>query len=421
MTLGEVLSTPLGYMLRILAIVFFYCQYYECVVAINQKVDRRFVVVSTALLLFSFVFFVGMIENLASIGENKGERLPIVLILLEIPWIYFAAYEGFQFVFFVFSIFWIKRYTDTRLANHSIKQAIDMLPLGVYVGNAEKTYLINLTMQDNVKIWKVLFTNAEDFWNCVVAESKESGESRIVDVENKTLLFSKSTFEIEGKEYTKITSQDVTERAKKTKELFAVNNRLKGVLERVKNIKNESEELAKAKEFLSTKTRVHDEMGHILLLGKYYFDSINVNEEELLENLKKSNSILLNDKDAEYEEDEYAEAVRLSNVIGIEVESEGDIPKDKEIRHVLAISVKECAANAVKHAEAKTLFVRSRVEDERTVVEISNDGAAPLSVVPTGGLKSLISTIEEIGECSIESRPAFKLTIFIKNDRVIDE
>ena len=105
----------------------------------------------------------------------------------------------------------------------------------------------------------------------------------------------------------------------------------------------------------------------------------------------------------------------MAGSIGVRVEWKGAPPEGGKQRTLLAAAIRECAANAVKHAEGDALRVEIRENGEGISVTITNNGKPPKApVTESGGLLSLRRTVEAAGgEMTVQSLPAFSLTIKI--------
>ncbi len=88
-------------------------------------------------------------------------------------------------------------------------------------------------------------------------------------------------------------------------------------------------------------------------------------------------------------------------------------PAEESTRLILAAAVRECAANAVKHAEGDCLEVESRRTGAGFRFTLQSNGKPPAEPVrETGGLKSLRTLAErQGGRMRVDSAPVFCLTI----------
>ena len=306
-------------------------------------------------------------------------------------------------------------YAKTYLWTDSVKQAIDALPVGICVGKDRRMYLVNVRMNEFcVASFGRVFDTVDGLWAQVEEVGEQEGERLLVHNERKAFLFGKSTVQIAGTDYLQILAYDVTEQYRITTELRAKHDKLKEVQFKALELRYQTEALAKSKELLEARVRVHDEIGHILLLGKYYFEHEDQDAEALLTAIKTSSELLMGvEHEVENEEDAVALAVEWAKAIGLSVKLTGEAPRGDTARKVVAQAIKECATNAVKHADANVIEVDIAQEEGQTSVRITNNGRPPEGeIVLSGGLRSLLKAVEEAGgQMRVESTPNFCLNV----------
>ena len=89
------------------------------------------------------------------------------------------------------------------------------------------------------------------------------------------------------------------------------------------------------------------------------------------------------------------------------------MPEDREASYILTAALRECATNAVRHAEASGLYADLSRKDSMVTIVITNDGKVPEnSILEGGGLSSLRRRVERAGgTMRIQSMPVFSLTV----------
>lgn len=349
-------------------------------------------------------------------------RLVIAMVsvtkwVLDCPVWALGLMEGLSFAAIVLTSIDSAHYAKTYLWHESVKQAIDALPVGICVGKGNKIYLVNVRMNEFcVAAFGGAPDTADGLWAKVEEVGEQEGERRLVHGGGKTLMFGNSTVEIGGTAYRQVVASDVTEQYRITRELQTKHDKLKEVQLKALEVRYQTEELAKNKELLEARVRVHDEIGHILLLGKYYFEHDDQDAGALIGAIKTSSNLLMGVENAmEGQVDPYQEAVKWAEAIGLGVELVGDVPQESVPRKVVAQAIRECATNAVKHADATEMKVEIEVDAEQTAVRITNNGKPPKGdIVLSGGLRSLQKAVEEVdGQMKPESAPCFILTIIL--------
>ena len=170
-----------------------------------------------------------------------------------------------------------------------------------------------------------------------------------------------------------------------------------------------------AQEEADARAALHNQLGQVLLMGRYYIEHKDSTDPEMVYlATRQMNQFLLGESGTPYrgEEEELALAVNMAGSIGVKVVIEGEAPKNSNIRKILAGAVTECAANTVKHAEGDTVNIDIS-KDSKTVIVITNNGKPPKgAVTESGGLLSLRKSVEEVGgSMRIECDGAFRLIL----------
>lgn len=409
---NDILSTPGGYLLRTLGIVLLMAALALFMVALTQK-RKWWVTTLYALHLVWCMFFAYCTLDLHYYASSASDA--ITHWLLTMPWAGVTALTVAGVVVVAACVVDSVYYQRNRLWTDSIKQAIDALPVALCVGTDKHSSLINLTMQQYLQsIFGYMPGTAEEIWQKVAEIGEPSGASYIVRQGEQYLLFAAQDITYDKNSYRQISAQDVTNQYRITAELQANNAKLRAVQLHMREVGYQAKSVAMAKEVLAARVKVHDEMGHMLLLGKYYFEHVDQDEGALLKALQQGNDMLLKEAEAAPRKvDAVQTAIEWANAIGIKVQIEGDVPPVLHTNNVLTQAIRECATNAIKHAEAQVLTVKIQTNGNNAVLVFENDGEAPGGdVTETGGLVSLRHAVESAGGVMmVQSAPNFALTI----------
>lgn len=411
-TIGVLIHTPWGAVVRIASLLTVVAALFVLTMAVRQR-RKAYVVALSALHFVWDAYLFGCLLH-ASVGGTVA----VVDWIRTCPWGAVVALLAIDTALIGVAVAESVRYAKTHLWSESVKSAIDALPVAVCVGTDKTTYLVNVRMNEFcVHAFGKAAASAKELWANVCEKGEAHGDSVLVHGEGVALSFAKSNVLLDQREYTQITAYDVTEQYRITKELQDKHDKLEEVRLRQLEVRHQTEELARSKELLNARVTVHDEIGHILLLGKYYFEHVDQNDEALLTAIRRSNELLLSSNvGAEDVPDEYRETVQWVESIGIGIKLTGDVPHQIEIRRVLAQAIKECATNAVKHADARSIEVKIDETDEEVAATITNDGKPPKGeIVPSGGLLSLKRTVEEAGgTMTVESSPIVAIRMILR-------
>ena len=218
-----------------------------------------------------------------------------------------------------------------------------------------------------------------------------------------------------GAQYTQITAADVTELIQEQDQLKADNAKLEEANERFRLLFEQMPEIIRKEETLAMKLRVHDDIGHSILaarralLRQASLEEIRASAalwEQSIAVLYRSNQMTV-----QLEPMEAAE--KRAEEMGVRVLLQGSQPQALEIRTLIALAIRECAANCARHAGGTELYVRVRSESRRTEVILTNNGVAPKGeITEGGGLSMLRHRVEEVGgSIEIQSIPRFKLML----------
>ena len=346
---------------------------------------------------------------------------PFLIMLLPF-WKY--ANETLSVVFIVIGVVYLFAKSLISLLNsltklksninyYSLKQALDGLKTAlmfesefnvVYENLAMKTLLEKLNIKQNqssFEIWKSL-------------KSREN--SKIIDEQNILVFLDKKvySFSIIKQSKTQIYAFDITKEYLTTTEIENKQNELKTkqteILQMIENL----DEIERQREVLLLKSKLHDIIGQRLFILHQILDEI----DEKTFDLNSVKSLLKTMLD-EIDNEDMSEAQNLQNsivtafeMIGFNIEISGEIPKETQKAKALVKIIRECATNAIRHANATKLFVN--ISDNK--IEISDNGKFDNNLIIEGtGIKGMRLNAETLGgELNILTQNGFKVLIYKK-------
>ncbi len=239
----------------------------------------------------------------------------------------------------------------------------------------------------------------------------------ILQKDEKVLFFRHYLHQIEKKTIHEIDESDITKTYELTKELEKKTKELQRLQKRLLSYEKNAKELITEREILETKIHIHGNLGKLLLITKEKMKqnlSHSEKEELLLLWEKGINDFLTNEK--EEKKDGLQVLEETAKRIGIEIIFQGEkFEKDSQEEKILLQAIHESLTHAVKHAQAKTLFVTLKKENLHDIIEIRNDGILPKKeILESGGLSSLRKLVEEnLGKMEIVSKDTFLLRIIL--------
>ncbi len=301
----------------------------------------------------------------------------------------------------------IFRYRMSHVTPDSVKQAMDLLPVGIAFGRPDGTVRFRNLVMDrlSVALTGKLFTDWRAF-RAAVGGDQVSAEGRVWQIRSQ---------EMPGSPLCQLTATDITEQAGILADLEEKNRKLKDIHLRLEIYNRQAERIIIAQELLTARMTVHDELGSVLLESRHYLnDPASIDEGLLLQALKNANTYLLQ----EYERDDSAidpltEAMGMAEAIGVRVTLTGVPPEEENPREILASAIRECAANAVKHADGNQLTVDMRHSAAGYSFTLRDNGQPPTAPIrEAGGLLSLRKLIENHhGVMRVEASPGFRLIL----------
>lgn len=219
------------------------------------------------------------------------------------------------------------------------------------------------------------------------------------------------SFSIIKQSKTQIYAFDITKEYSTTIEIENKQNELKTkqteILQMIENL----DEIEKQKEVLTLKSKLHDIIGQRLFILHHILDVI----DEKTFDLNSVKSLLKTMLD-EIDNEDISEAQNLQNsivtafeMIGFNIEISGEIPKETPKAKALVKIIRECATNAIRHANATKLFVN--ISDNK--IEIYDNGKfANKSIIEGTGIKGMRLNAETLGgELIISKDNGFKVVI----------
>ena len=371
-------------------------------------------------LLGVFALLLLMLDGTYDPG-HLPERLSLpaaVALVYALPWPLYAFLEAVSAGVTALCFVSDARFIKSRPTTASVKEALDDLPVGVcFMAEDGTVAMANLRMNEwCLRLTGLPLANGTAFRQAVAGAGEKSGENILLRFPDGTaVLFDETEVSVDGRRYRQLIATDQTEQYRVTARLEENNTRLRDITVRMKAYSVELTDLVMNREKLAARVMLHDEVGHVLLRAKHYFDHPeDADAAALYELMRRTNTFLLHAADETPErEDPLTYALQLAKGIGVRVTQEGAAPEDEPRRGLIAQAVRECAMNAVKHADGDALRVVFTRDADRMVVTLTSNGrpAAP-SFTPTGGLRSLEANVRAAGgRMTITPLPEFTVIL----------
>ena len=340
-------------------------------------------------------------------------RLPESETLSPVPWTAAALSLTALSLFASFTL-WHK--SRRQLSPVSIKESCDHLPSALcFAGENGLPCLKNLKMDElSHRIAGEALMNANEFWGAVAHEP-------IVTLpDGQTWSFERTPLYLSGQTVYQISGTNITEEARLKRELEGENLRLEDMNRRLRQYGQEVQELTREREILRAKTRVHDEIGQVLLQTRQFLSGTLGDAEGICAQWRQNAWLLLGKYAEEAREDSFEQLARAAQAIGAAIARVGAFPEDgTENAHLAEAAAHECLTNLVRHAHGTRLEISSEATKIGWKIRYINDGDAPTGPIVEGsGLSSLRAQVEAAGgEMVVEHAPRFALTLILPMER----
>jgi len=315
----------------------------------------------------------------------------------------------------------LRRTTVTRSA---IKESIDYLTTGLcfYAENG-RVMLVNHRMNQlcHTMLGRDL-QNAARLWEDLCSGNVQPGVVRLSAGRQSSFRLPDGTVwtfsreELQG--VFQITAADTTQLHKLAGDLERKNIALAALHRRLVQYEENVEELTRERERLETKASIHSQLGQALLATRSYL--VGGEEDGTIPVDLWKRSIAMFRLKAEERRDPYSlqKLVQTAKAFGVAVEVEGQAPEEAAAERLFLAAAAEALTNAVRHAGARTLYIRFSETEAQYQVSFQNDGSVPEGeITEGGGLGSLRRKVEIAGgSMDICCRPAYTLTITAKKD-----
>ncbi len=369
---------------------------------------------------------------------------PFLCSILLLPTLPFWSFAFSQYLFMLANLYLIFRSAVmldlewsrirgnvTRL---SIKEAVDLLPGGVLYANEKgRTLIINPAMNRLLSALDInSATDVSSLWESLV-KIQDSYNVSVRALDDKLLirirnagswLFSKQAILVKKKRYIQLLAIDITEEDVLTREMEESNNALEESGRAISAAINNIERLEKEREILRMKTRVHDILGQRLSILSRLLET-DMGAEDMIAKIKP---LLTDMTQAITETVDTSPEYLLSSLthsfalIGTAVHLKGALPKDQKVAEAFAAVIRECATNAVRHADAGNISVEFIESENEHMLLIGNDGSLPAEPIIEGsGIAGMRRQIYELsGEFTIGLRPRFQISVSVPKNRKDD-
>ena len=400
------------------------CQMGELIETIRLKLSRRAVCLTGAHFLGGFALMFLLLQALRVLDQDRAGLAagfyPMESAVLGMPWAVFAGAEILSILLLSACFRRIQRHRQTRLSPDSVREAVEKLPAGICVSDEDGVILLSNPRMHALcrSLTGRALTNGRTFQERIGQMGTDQGGKRLVLApDGAAWMFERTELTLDGQAVDQLIATEMTERYRVTELLRGRNQALREVHYRMKAVAARETALVADRENMQARITVHNQMGNVLLTGRYYLEHPeNMDEREMKSLLEFSSRFLMREaEEPPAEEQPVEEAIRMARRIGVATEMTGGMPAGETARRLLGEAIEQCAANTARHAGGDRIFVSLSADSQAARMEITNNGEAPKGpIAETGGLASLRRMTETAGgTMRVESEPAFRLILTV--------
>ncbi len=378
--------------------------------------------------ILSFIFsFVAIFLTMRGSYLYRVNRPVFEPSLSIIQWPFFLILSLSIALFFMTIILLLYAFIkgNQNLSSVSIKESVDMLPKGIcFYEKSGLVRLVNREMNDlSILMLGEALLNGTSFWHNITHGKLEEGFRLLKDGEEpivrckdgKVISFRQYKPLLNENEIYEIIATDISEEYRLMEELESKKEKLKAVNERLISYGKNVSQLAREKEVLAAKIRIHDDIGKLLLITKQKLteDITKENKKELLSFWNVEIEALKNTEIIK-KKSNLQVILEAAQLVNVTIELKGNYPPIGSVAEKILIqAMHECLTNTVSHANGKKMLVELENGPDAFMIRITNDGEKPKGkIIEGGGLSSLRLLIEkENGEMIVKSETQFELII----------
>lgn len=327
-------------------------------------------------------------------------------------------------VFLAFLIIGELHYRKNSVSSRSVKESFDHLPTGLCFSKANGTVqLLNHKMNElGYILTGEEIQNANTFWRTLINGNVQPEVQQINKSKEPVYRLADGsiyTFKREKLENVfQITATDTTSLYKLTNRLIDNNEELEEMNARLRIYGETVDETTRARERLETKIRIHGELGQALLATRHCLHQTDADFQPVINVWKRNIAVLRTEAEPSQSTDLLQSLIQIAESAGVSVELSGNMPENENIASLLTSAATEALTNAVRHAEASTLYVEFSESEDYYSARYTNNGVVPSGEIREGGgLTSLRSKIERLGgSMEIKSSPQFAMIVIMPKE-----
>lgn len=406
--------------LTVLYLNLFLLDFYLFVLTLTQTYRKKTFYLSLGFMLIAFVVLYGLTLEI-SLTANHGIIVQFASFIRTISVEFYILVFVFIVIVSLYILHYENKYWGNTITKSSIKESIDNLPMGLCFSLDNGVVLLSNKVMNSLSyhITGRELQNSEALWEAIKTKQIAS----TIQIDDKTWSFLRKPIMIDQHKGIQISAINVTELEELRKELKSKNGEYLNMNQRLTQYSDSLTSIKAIEERLSTKTRLHNELGYVLLATRrWLMEKEYTSGGEVIINLwKRRVDALLSGRGLE-EASIFDDLMQAAYDIGIKLHIEGELSPTKRVENLILKATIEALNNAIRHADAKNLFVKIDDNEDEYIIELTNDGEIPKEkLVEGGGLSSLRKQVEDqFGIMEIKVNPEFKLMIKIPKNMEVE-
>ena len=319
------------------------------------------------------------------------------------------------------------KWYDNNISLNSIKEAVDSFPVAIccYYKNGKIILMNELMKKFALTFMGGYVLNGNVFYDRIIAGKFKKGFNVIFE-EGQVVVSSPSGnyYRVIKREIRpgkkgvyEIVISRVTELYIKGHELTTNNEKLKITNEKIREYSDHIVDVTRQREIMEAKSNIHDVMNFMLLRSKRSLEGYNEEDKADLLLQWKANTMMLCKEADLYSHSSVEKFINATEDLGIKVNFKNALPvNNREVSDLLYDVGLEMATNAIKHGNAKNLYISFLQHDNKCITTYTDDGNSKKSFSGEGGgLSRLRSKIEKAGgEMSVDCGERFTVTVTLK-------
>ena len=393
------------------------------VVAIKAVVEVAFIKSRSKYFLQTVIILILSIFPIQVLAELGNGDFYLAKAFVDLPLYAFIAYDILLIVLeFIFAISFVKINRQT-IGKNSVKKSMDNLPDGICFSKMDGTpLLVNRMMQDiSFAVFGKMLANdlvcAKDIKNNNIKEG-----SKILQRDPLVIEAMGRTWQIKVIPHENVRetlAYDITLEWALYQQIQEKNKQIEKMNASLKDYQINVGKYTRQKEILQAKIKIHDKIGQSLIYFKRYLDmDVKTKEDrDKLISLWMESLVMLDEKsedpDSAKSINKFKKLISTAKDIGVTVNVDGKLPAEDGDLNLLVKIVHESLNNAIRHGQAKNIWIDLDEDDINIHSMIKNDGIIIHGpIIEKGGLKNIRQIIESCGgKMKIQSDSHFILDL----------